>query len=80
MAEVDLEGGLLRLLAGACARAVMVRDVQLAAGNPAIGESMLAAYLAEGVEWAARYRAWREAQCQPAETPEAILARYLAGD
>lgn len=78
--EVDLEGGLLRILAVAQRQAAAVRDVQREMGNPAIGESVLAEYLREGLAWAAAYAAWREAQWQdPPPAPEDLLREYLQG-
>ncbi len=81
MTEVDLEQGLVHLLAIAYRQAVNVRDVQREAGNPAVGESLLATYLAEGLEWAVKYRAWRDGQWdEPPEPIEDTLDRYLRGD
>lgn len=78
--EVDLEGGLLRILAAARDQAAAVRDVQREMGNPAIGESVLAEYLRQGLAWAEAYAAWREAQWQGAAAgPETVLRDYLQG-
>lgn len=78
--EVDLEGGLLRILAAAHDQAAAARDVQLEMGNPSIGESVLAEYLRQGLAWAEAYADWREAQRQeaPADS-EAVLRDYLQG-
>ncbi len=84
--EVDLERGLVHLLAVAYRQAVVVRDVQREAGNPAVGESVLASYLAEGLEWAVKYRAWRDGQWsnplgdEAPVSPEDALSQYLRGD
>jgi hypothetical protein len=81
MSEVDLEGGLLRILAAAHGQAAAVRDVQRDMGNPAIGESVLAEYLRQGLAWAVEYARWRDAQLQgPPPEPETVLRDYLQGE
>lgn len=73
----DLEDGLLRILARAAEQAAAVRDVQREMGNPAIGESMLAEYLRQGLAWAEEYAAWLDAEIS--QPPSMELIRHWRG-
>lgn len=79
MEGVDLESGLLAVLDVALGQACVLREQLAAEGAPAVGASLVAGTLAEGLAWAERYRAWRDAQWATGETPEDALEQYLRG-